>query len=90
VAIADKITHNITILEDGQIQLQRVRTLVENGVAIAEQYHRSVLEPGEDVAALPKRIRDICAIVWTPQVIADYRSRLNAERQRVGTLPNNR
>ena len=75
MAITDKIVYDsITILEDGQIQLRRSRVILDNdGVTeINRAFHRTVLEPGQDVSTLPVRVRQICNFIWTPQVIADY------------------
>lgn len=73
---------SITILEDGQIQLRRARVILDDdGVTeISRQFHREVLEPGQDVATLPGRVRAVCNIVWTPQVIMDYETEKAARR----------
>lgn len=63
---------SITILEDGQIQIRRSRRIFDGTELVAEKYIRNVLEPGDDVTSLPLRIRNICAAVWTQQVIDDY------------------
>ena len=69
------IYDNITILEDGQIQLRRARVILDDdGVTeISRQFHRQVLEPGHDVTQFEQRVRDVCALIWTPAVVAAYR-----------------
>ena len=62
----------ITILEDGQLQVRRSRQIWDDGSMIAEQYHRHVLEPGQDPSQEDVRVRQVCSAIWTPQVIADF------------------
>ena len=66
------IIDHIGILEDGQIQIRRSRRIFDNAERVAEQYHRVVLEPGQNVSTYPPRIQVICAAVWTPAVILAY------------------
>lgn len=75
MAITDKIVYDsITILEDGQIMLRRARVVLDNdGITeISRQFHRTVLEPGQDVTSYPARVRALCGFIWTPAVIAAY------------------
>ena len=76
MSLTDKIVYDaITILEDGQLQLRRARVILDtDGSEIARQFHRQVLAPGDDVSTLPTRIRDICRLLWTPQVVAAYKA----------------
>ncbi|MFH0982652.1 MAG: hypothetical protein V2A79_14100 [Planctomycetota bacterium] len=80
----------ITILEDGQIQLRRARVILDGGVEIHRAYHRQVLEPGQDVSTLStddkgtvdlaKRVQDVCAAVWSPEVVSVFKKK-KAESQ---------
>ena len=63
----------ITILEDGQLQIRRSRRILDNGMQIAEQYHRHVLAPGDETAGEDSRVKAVANLLWTPQVIADYK-----------------
>lgn len=64
----------ITILEDGQIQVRRSRRVFDGVERIAEQYHRHVLDPGDDVTSEDARVRAVCTALWTPAVIAARRA----------------
>lgn len=75
MALSEKVVYDsITILEDGQIQLRRARIIIDDdGVTeISRQFHRQVLEPGQDVTQFPVRVGAICNLIWTSQVVADY------------------
>ena len=63
----------ITILEDGQLQIRRSRRILDNGVQIAEQYHRHVLAPGDALAAEDARVQAVARVLWTPEVVTEYR-----------------
>jgi hypothetical protein len=71
MALTERFSYQITILDDGQINYRRTRLLID-GEDTFEKHFRQVFEPGQDVSAFPAKLRNICAIVWTPQVIADY------------------
>ena len=71
----------ITILADNQIWLREARVILDNdGSEITRTFRRQVLEPGQVVSALPARVRQICGLLWTPQVVSDY-ARLKEERE---------
>lgn len=68
------VISHIGILEDGQIQIRRSRRIFDGPEMLAEQYHRFVLAPGDDVTTQPPQLQAICQLLWTPQVIADYQA----------------
>lgn len=79
MAIIEQTSFFIGILNDGQIEFRRTREFYDDSInppeLVAEKHHRQVLEPGQDVSSFPNRLRQICAIVWTPAVIEAYRTR---------------
>ena len=81
--ITEKTVYDaITILEDGQIQLRRARVILDSdGTEISRQFHRQVLEPGQNVTMFPSRIQAVCQTLWTPQVIADYQAAKEQNRR---------
>ena len=62
----------MTILEDGQIQVRRSRRVYDGADMIGERYHREVLLPGQSILTQPPQVKEICAVVWTPDVIAAF------------------
>lgn len=84
MAIIEQTKFFIGILDDGQIELRRSRIFLDNTITppdlVGEKHHRQVLEPGQDVSSFPLKIRQICNVVWTPQVIADYEAAKAARR----------
>jgi hypothetical protein len=71
MAISDQFKFFIGVLEDGQIEYRKTRVLTD-GPDVFEKHFRQVLEPGQDVTSFPAKLRQICAVVWTPAVIAAY------------------
>lgn len=65
----------ITVLEDGQLQIRRSRRVFDGPEMIAEQYHRHVLGPGDDLTQEDPRVQAVATLLWTPAVIKSYRDR---------------
>ena len=68
------VISQITILEDGQIQVRRSRRVFDGPNMIAEQYHRHVVAPGDDVTQEDPRVRAVATLLHTPAVIAAYKA----------------
>jgi hypothetical protein len=86
--VTERTTYDqITILEDGQIQLRRVRILFDaDGAELSRLPWRGVLVPGEAVDAYPARIQAVCATVWTPDVVAAF-AEARAAREAAALAP---
>lgn len=77
----ETVIDKIEILEEGSVQVRRATYVVEDGVRIAgPMYHRSALQPGDEVAGEPARVRAVAQAVWTPEVIAAARARQAASQ----------
>jgi hypothetical protein len=77
MAITDTtIVSMIGILEDGQLQIRKTRRLIDDQTkdVIAEQHHRFVLLPGEDVTKQSKQVQAVATLVWTPEVIKAFKA----------------
>jgi hypothetical protein len=69
----------ISVKEHGLIEWRVATRIVDDGVFLSQSYWRSTLSPGQDLSNIPDAVKDICEVVWTPQVIADWEARLAAE-----------
>lgn len=58
----------------GFITVRDDTNVVEDGKSIAKTVKQIHLAPGNNVSSLPKNVQDICAIVWTPAVVAAYQA----------------
>jgi hypothetical protein len=52
----------------------------ENAVEISSKFHRHVVAPGNDYSAEDVRVKAICAILHTPEVIAAYQAAQESAR----------
>jgi len=68
------VVDQITVLEDGQIQVRRADKLFRDGVEIAKTYHRHVVHPGQKLDAEDARVRVVATAIHTRAVIEAYNS----------------
>tara|TARA_R110000822_G_scaffold68587_12_gene166917 strand:- start:1383 stop:1634 length:252 start_codon:yes stop_codon:yes gene_type:complete len=60
----------MTVLVDGQIQIQEKTTILEDGVELTSTFHRNVLDPARGLGDVTnQRIVDLANLTWTPEVI---------------------
>jgi hypothetical protein len=72
VSVVDKIE----VLLNGSIQVRRRDQVLKDGVEIAANYHRHVVNPGDDVSKEDPRVAAIAAATWTEEVVAAYQASL--------------
>lgn len=66
------IISKIEVLEAGQIQVQRANLVLRDGVEIAREYHRHVLEPGDNTTGEDPKVVAVAKAMWTPQVLSAW------------------
>lgn len=54
------------------IQYRIASIIVKDGQEIARTFTRKVISPGEDYSNAPEDVKQICALVHTPEVINRY------------------
>lgn len=70
VVVIDKIE----VLESGHVQVREATKIMENGKEISKTYtNRRSFAPGEDVSNQIDRVKAIANVVWTKEVIANYK-----------------
>ena len=72
------IIDQITVVEDGTVWVREATKIIENGIELSKQYHRTSFSPDSDVSTQPQNIQDICKIAWTPEVVATYKAQIEA------------
>lgn len=68
----------ITVLEDGQIQVRTAVKIFRDGTEIAKTYHRHVVVPGANVTREDPRVRLVAQTVHTGAVVAAWTARQRA------------
>lgn len=71
-----KSIDRIEVVNNSIIQVRECIVIERDGVEIAKSYHRWSFAPGSDVSAMPQSVQDIANLVWTPEVIAEYKSKM--------------
>jgi hypothetical protein len=70
----------ITITENGVVRYREAIRIMEDSNQLSQTYHRTSLEPGQDVTDQNTRVQAICNAVWTPAVIAAYEAQQEAAK----------
>jgi hypothetical protein len=82
------VIDKIEILEDGTIQTREKTRILEDGVVISEKNtNRSIIPPGEDTGKMDQRVRDIAAVVHTPEKIQAYELKKAAREAELAETP---
>jgi hypothetical protein len=68
------VVDQITVTENGIVLYREATRIFEDGVELSKTYHRSSLQPGQDLSGVPANVQAICAAAWTPEVVAAYQS----------------
>lgn len=62
----------IEVTENGCVQVRTKTIIMEDGQQISSSFHRHVIVPGQGYASEDQRVKAICAVTHTPEVIAAY------------------
>jgi hypothetical protein len=74
----------IEIIENGCVQVRACTRIIEDGKQLSSTFHRHVVAPGADYSAEDAKVRAICAVVHTPEVIAAYQAAQAAAQAKIG------
>ncbi len=58
------VVDQITVTENLTVLVREVTRIMEDGVEISKQYHRSSFEKDADVSGQTQQVQDICAVAW--------------------------
>ena len=76
MALTEKtIIDLIEILETNVIQIREATIIERDGVEISRTFHRSTATPGDDTNNLSGKVKDIAEVLWTPEVINEYKEK---------------
>lgn len=70
----EKITvvDQIEITEHNFVQVRQATKIIDDGQIISTSYIRHVIAPGDDYLNEDKKVKDICSVVHTPEIIDAY------------------
>lgn len=76
----ETLIDQITITENGIILYREVSRIIENDIELSKNYHRASLTPGQDLTDIPEKVKQICNLVWTEEVINDYKKNIELNK----------
>ena len=73
----------IEVVENGTVQVRQATIITDNGNQISRTFHRWCIAPSQDYSDQEDKVKDICRVTHTPEVIAAYKAQ--QEVNRLGT-----
>jgi hypothetical protein len=64
----------ITVTENGVILYREATRIMEDGNELSKTFHRSSLQPGQDLTSIPASVAAICNVAWTEAVVSAYQA----------------
>lgn len=77
-----KISFDHTITEIGHIQVRKITRILDDGKEISKQYHRHVVDPGQDTTGEDDRTKVLAATIHTKEVVDNYKNILAEQAAR--------
>lgn len=77
------VVDRIEVLESGVVQIRTKTSIMEDGQQISATFHRHTIAPGDDYSGEADRVKAICAVTHTPEVIAAYKAAQEAAKAEV-------
>ena len=74
------VVDQITVTENGIVLYREATRIIEDEKVLTQTYHRSSLQPGQDLTDVPANVAAICNVAWTPEVIAAYQAAQEANQ----------
>lgn len=70
----------IEVVENGTVQVRQATIITDNHNEVSRTFHRWCVVPGEDYSTQEQKVKDICKVSHTPEVIAAYNAQLEANK----------
>ena len=70
----------IEVVENGTVQVRQATIITEDGKQVSRTFHRWVITPSQDYSDQEDKVKDICRVTHTPEVIAAYKAQVEANR----------
>lgn len=67
-----KVIDQITVTETGHVLYREATTIMRGEEFVAKTFHRTSLEPGQDLTGHPANVVAIAQAAWTPEVVAAH------------------
>ena len=74
-----QVIGQMTVLEDGQIQVRTDTVIERDGVEVSRTFHRHVVAPGMVKDTDDAKLKEVAAAVHTLEVVAAYQAKRDAQ-----------
>ena len=71
-----KISFDQQINEDGIIHVRQITRIFEDDKELSKSYHRSVVNPKDDVTDKDEMTKKIANAIYTPEFVAEYDAKI--------------
>ena len=76
----ETVVDQVTVTEKGVVLYRNATRIMEDGIQLSQTYHRTSLEPGQDLTGQPANVQAIAQAAWTPEIIAAYEAQQQANQ----------
>jgi hypothetical protein len=76
----NKQIDRVEVVGNGIVQVRESTTILKDGEFYARTFHRWSFAPESDISAMPANVQAIAQAAWTPEVIAAYKTQLEANK----------
>jgi hypothetical protein len=66
------VIDQITVTENGIVLWRIANRIMENGEMLSQAYERNSIQPGDDTARAPAKVKAIIDVAWTAEVIQAF------------------
>ena len=70
----------IEVIENGTVQVRQATIITEDGNQISRTFHRWIIVPSQDYSDQDDKVKAICQVTHTPEVIATYKAQIEANK----------
>jgi hypothetical protein len=70
----ESVVDRIEVTENGCVHVRTANRIFEDGVLISQTLHRHVVLPGSDFSGQGEKVKAICQLIQTEQVISNYQT----------------
>ena len=74
--LTKQVTFDQQITEDGIIQVRTITRVFEDGKELSKSYHRTTVNPTDDVKDKDDRTKLIASAIYTPEFVAEYEAKI--------------
>ena len=74
------VIDKIEVVENGVVQVREATRIMEDGKQLSQSYHRWTIAPGQDYSDQDAKVKAICQVAHTTEVVAAYQAQVAAQQ----------